>query len=184
MSKSFKGGVIRRGTSLRTIPLSAFDGRLLASNAVPNTAANGGVLSADTAPTLARTSTINPNLTIAWAGGNVIPVQWQKVSPVDIDISKPVILHVLASRTSTTDTCTLHVAFHEGPTGTDLLTGTLGNTSSLTTAVSHTSFTISPGTFAATTTNQKQWNVVITPNTHATDAIQLTGAWVAYNVIV
>lgn len=158
-------------TGFVLLPLTA--ARIIASNDIPNTAADGGVLSSNTSPVLKRLNgATDKSLIINWAAGTSVEVTWQVMSPPDIDISFPVVFHCVASMSSTNDAPVIGVALYEGIAGTNI-----GSTFTANMAGTPTEKTVSMTSAAIGTDN---WEITVIPGTHATDAFRIHWAWVEY----
>lgn len=159
-------GTLKTGT----ISLPLTDARELSGGAFINAAGNGGILASDTTPTLTFN---NGGVRATWAATNVDAICWSIMPPVDMDGTKPAVVHVLASMSDTNDTPVLGVAVVEGMSNTDIG----GNT----TAVSGTTPTDKTVTIdAADFTGDNQWTVTITPAAHGTDALRIDSVWLTY----
>ena len=87
------------------IPLNTL--RLLAGGTIPNTAANGGVLSSDTAPVAAVTSDSG---TITWGTGSVVALEFQVPIPHDFDDTKDAYLMFTTSKDANNNTVDLGIS--------------------------------------------------------------------------
>ena len=157
---------LRTGTI--TLPLT--DARELAAGTYINTAGIGGVLTADTTPTL---TVVNGGSRLSWAAANVDAVAWQIFAPVDFDETADLVIHLTASMSNTNDTPVLGISFVEAMSNTD----EGGNTA----AVSGTTPTDKTVTIAGgELTGGNQWNIKITPAAHGTDILRIDAVWITY----
>lgn len=154
------------------IPLSAFR-EVNATGDVPNIAGIGGVLASDTAPILLGKATTN-DWAIQWATGNVDPIGCSFMVPSDFDDTADATLTLIVSSGST-NAATMAVAssWNGGSEVTDSASdaGTLSATEHAITA------TIAAADIPA---DANRVTFRITPPTHGTDAINLTGARLNY----
>lgn len=170
------GALVKR-TVVGFIPLPLATARGITSNDIPasTTTPAGGLLTSSTNPALARVNgATDKSLRLVWAASNAVEVQFQTVSPLDLDDSQPIRVKLLASMGGTTDTATtISVGFFEGvgDTNAGTTTGTLTNTTSIVTV------SVAAGDIAAA---PKQWSVLLTPGTHANDALRVEAAWIEY----
>lgn len=105
------------------------DFRLATTGDVPNTAANGGILSADTAPTLTGAST-GYGQRITWAASGVVQILAQKSLPEDFDGRDDVLVELWVSSGGTTDLASIGVltSWDGGSTVTDAATDPAAST--------------------------------------------------------
>lgn len=156
------------------LPLSSF--REIASNDIPNTAGDAGVLSSNTTPTLARVNgATDKQLRIGWAGGNADEITLGGIAaPPDLDDTAAVTVNILAAMAGATDTPVMAISFWEN-TG-DTNAG--GNTAAITgTALAQYSKSIAGTDIGA---YPKVWTIGMAPGTHATDAVYVYAAWLEY----
>lgn len=161
-------------TGFILLPLEGF--RLISSNDIAASGtADGGVLSSDTAPALARVNgATDKALRIAWAAEGVAEIQASFVYPPDLDEASNVEVHILAGMAGATDTPYLTVAYFEGVG--DSNAG--GNTATLAAAVAEKTVTIAHANVGAT---PKAATISITPqDAHDNDALYLYGVWIEY----
>lgn len=160
-----------------TIPLPLAQARLIASNDIAaKNAADGGIVSLDTAPTFKRiNAATDKNSRISWAAAGVVPIQWSFSYPVDLDDTAPVVVHLLMGKDANTDTAAVvGVAYFEGVGDTNAG----GNTAALAVStVADYTVTIAAsdiGAYPNTAT------VELIPGTHGSDAEYLYAAWIEY----
>ncbi len=150
------------------ICVSVNDFREVGSGDVGNIVANGGILASDTTPALIGAST-GISQEITWVTGNVDPIVCQFTLPQNFDGRDDVLIDLWVS-SGTTDVATFSVAtsWDAGATVTDSASdaGTLSATRHKITA------TVSA---ADIPDNASFVSVQLTPPTHATNAIQLSG---------
>lgn len=148
--------------------------REIVTNAVPNTAANGGLLASDTTPILERVNgATDPALRVKWAASNSDPVSFSVMSPHDLDSTTTVTVTCRAKMGGATDTPAIAVDVREDVGGSDLG----GNTGALSDSLANVSRTFTP---TATSTAQKAWTITLTPGTHTTDTVELYGLEITY----
>lgn len=167
LSSSVKTGYI-------PLPLSGW--REVATNDIPNTAGDAGVLSSNTTPTLARVNgATDKQLRIGWAASNNDEITIGGIaSPPDLDDAAAVEVHLLAAMGGATNTPVMAVGFFEGVGDTNAG----GNTAAITgTAVVEYSVSIGAADIAA---HPNVWSVSLTPAAHTTDALYVYGAWLEY----
>jgi len=164
-------------TTLKTghihLPLTGW--RLIASNDIPNTAGDAGVLSSNSAPALARVNgATDKKLRISWAASGVVGITTDFVYPPDLDDTAAVVVKVRAAMAGASDTPVLAVNYFESVGDTNAG----GNTAAVTgTAVALYSRSIAAGDVGAAPTSA---TVEIVPAAHGTDALYIYGAWVEY----
>lgn len=155
------------------IPLSLYDFREVdASSDVGNAAANGGLLASDTTPILRGNAAESQE--ISWAAGNVDPIALQTTLPPDFDGSANVTLELWVN-SGTTNGASFTV--ETGWDGGALVSDAVDDSATKSATTHKVTATIAaadvPDTAAFLT-------LVLTPPTHATDAIQLLGARLLY----
>jgi hypothetical protein len=158
------------------IPLPIGAWREVVTNAIPNTAANGGLLASDTTPILERVNgATDKQQRINWAASNSDEITFGGIAyPPDLDDTAAVTVHVLAAMAGATDTPVLAISFFEN-TG-DTNAG--GNTAAVTgTGIAEYSASIAHGDVGA---HPKVAAVGITPGAHTTDALYVYAAWIEY----
>lgn len=167
LSANLKTGIVH-------LPLTTW--RLIASNDIPNSgAADGGVISQDTAPKLERVNdATDKKLRIAWAASGVVEIVNDFVYPPDLDETANVEVHILAAMGGASDTPLVGINFFEGVGDTNAG----GNTAAITgTTVAEYSVAVTAANIGAT---PKAASIGIIPAAHGTDALFLYGAWVEY----
>lgn len=157
------------------IPLPLTSWRLIAANDIAaKNAADGGLISLDTDPTLKRVNAAtDKQLRIAWAATSVIEIECQFPYPPDLDDAGAITVNLLMGMAGAADTPVIGVNYWEGVG--DANAG--GNTSALAAAVAHKTVVIAAGDVGA---YPKAASVGIIPAAHATDAIFLYAAWITY----
>lgn len=165
-------------TTLKTgfIPLPLTGFRLIATNDIAaKNAADGGLISLDTDPTLKRVNgATDKKLRIAWAATSVIEIVNDFVYPPDLDEASNVEVHILAAMAGADDTPTIAVSFFEGVGDTNAG----GNTAAITgTTVTEYSVAITAANVGAT---PKAASIGFVPAAHGTDALYIYGAWIEY----
>lgn len=162
-------------TGFVPLPLTSF--RLIASNDIPNSgAADGGVISQDTAPKLERINdATDKQLRIAWAATGVVGITTQFAYPADLDDGQAVEVHLLYYKDANMDASMVAaVNYFEGIGDTNAG----ANTAALTgTTATEVAVTIAAGDIGAA---PKVATIEIVPGTHANDALYLLGAWIEY----
>lgn len=169
---------VKLSATLKTgfIPLPLTQFRLIASNDIPASgAADGGVISQDTAPKLERANdATDKQLRLAWASSSNIEVTTQFAYPPDLDDAAAVEIHLLAASGGATNSPVIAVGYFEGVGDTNAG----GNTAAVTgTTVAEYSVSIAHGDVGAF---PKVASIALTPAAHTTDALYVYGAWVEY----
>lgn len=164
------------GMGFIPLPLTAF--RLITSNDIAaKNAADGGLISLDTDPTLKRVNAAtDKNLRLAWAANSVIPVTIGFAYPPDLDDTAPVIVNLIMGKdTNTNTTFVLGVAYFEGVGDTNAG----GNTAAVTETTGQNLKTV---TIAASDVAAYPQSAIVelTPAAHANDAIYVYGAFITY----
>lgn len=162
------------------LPLSLHAAREIFSNDYGNAATaaatgSGGVLAKDTTPVLERVNAATDKQTrVKWAAGNTDELQWQVISPPDLDGTQPVTVKAYALSGGGTDTPALTVGLWEGIGGSDLggATGALSNTAAVVSRAC---------TVTATAGTPKPWSITLKPGTHGSDDAQVLAVWVEYS---
>jgi hypothetical protein len=163
------------------IPLDITALREIATNAVQNLAAHGGILASDSTPILERVNgATDRQLRVRWAAEDVAEVAFPPIPiPPDLDSAETVDVHLLLQRSGSTDDCDIDVlAFFNGIGSYSADTEMGGKTDALTTTnveeqvVSLAAANISghPGFLG----------ISLLPDAHDTDAIYLLAAWLEY----
>lgn len=157
------------------IPISLTSLREVATMAVGNSAANGGVLASDTTPILQPINGATDGCQeLVWAASNNDVVMFQVPLPPDLDDTADLILHTRIRSSGTTDAVGFTVTsyFNEGDT-----------------AVSDTSETNQTNTWAEKITTiaaadvpsgAQTLTVSLTPAAHTTDTMQMSALWLEY----
>lgn len=165
-------------TTLKTgfIPLPLTTWRIIATNDIAaKNAADGGLISLDTDPTLKRVNgATDKKLRIAWAATSVIEIANDFVYPPDLDEASNVEIHIIAAMANTNDTPTIAVSFFEAVGDTNAG----GNTAAIT-GTTPTEYTVAV-TAANVGATPKGVSVGLVPAAHGTDALYIYAAWVEY----
>lgn len=181
------GGNSRKATvaELRTalggigfLSLSLFSAREIASNDIPNEAAEGGRLTLDSAPNLKRLNAATDKaMMIEWPTGNLIEIQFEPTPiPPDLDPAVDASVSLLVRMSGSADTTTtIDIQVWDGIGDTEMGTPT-GN---LTSTLAEHKIAIANANISGHPTGV--FNVNLVPaGAHATDTIQLLGAWIEY----
>lgn len=163
-------------TTLKTgfIPLALAAAREVATNAIQNAAANGGLLASDTTPILQRVNgATDKAIRINWAATNVDEITWEFPYPPDLDESQPLFVKLRAKMGGATDMPVIGVGFFEGVGDTNAG----GNTAALSNAMQTLSVTIAAGNLGAPPNFA---SVSLVPAAHGNDALELYAAWIEY----
>lgn len=160
-------------TGFIPLPLTGF--RLIATNDIAaKNAADGGLISLDTDPTLKRVNgATDKQLRIAWAAASVVEITTQFAYPHDLDDAGTIVVHLLAGMGGATDTPVIAVSFWEGVGDTNAG----GNSAALAATVADKSVTIAAADVGA---YPKAATIGLTPGTHANDAVYIYAAWITY----
>ena len=164
------------GSNLKTgrIDLPLATAREVVTNAIPNTAANGGLLASDTTPVLERVNgATDPQLRIKWAASNSDPITFSVLSPNDLDNSASVTVSLRGKMSGSTDTPTITVSVFEDVGGSEIG----GATGALSSTIGNVTRTF---TATATSASPKAWTITLTPGTQTTDAVELYGIQITY----
>jgi len=138
----------------------------------------GGLLAADTTPSLKRINlATDKGLRVAWPNTDVTEVQFPPVTmPPDLDETSDVIVHLIARMSGGADTTTsFDVQVFDGIGDTEM--GGLA-TPDMTSTLAETTLTISAANVSGNPTGVL--NIALVPEAHATDNIELYGAWIEY----
>lgn len=161
-----------RGKGCIQIPFAAL--REIASNDIPATAADAGVLAKDTTPNFERENgATDKALRLEWAATNVDEVTFHFAYPPDLDDAQPVTVHAMAKMAGATDTPVLAVGYFEGIGDTNAG----GNSAALSSTLAEVSVTIAAADIGA---HPNFASVSITPGAHGTDALYLYALWIEY----
>lgn len=154
------------------IPLSLNDFREVDANGdVGAIAANGGILASDTTPIL-RGDATNQSQEIYWAAGDVDPIACQIALPDNLDDTADVVLECVVSSGTTDDAdLAIETTWDAGTQVADAVVDTASATPHVSSA------TIDA---ADVPSSPDRMTLIITPPTHATDAIILHGIRVKY----
>lgn len=154
------------------IPLAIL--RELSSGAIPNVAANGGLLASDTTPIL---NTVNGDtdgaFRVNWAAGNQDPIGFQVPLPKDFDDSADLLIRIRAASESTNDTPTFasDAYFDEGDTKVEDTSDAVSD------SYADKTITIAAADIPS---GARTISVELTPGSHATDALYVTAIWLEY----
>jgi hypothetical protein len=146
---------------------------------VSDIAGNGGILASDTTPVMEAINAATDGCQrLNWVGGNSDQVVFQIPLPPDIDVTADVVLHVRAAMAGASDTpdITVDSFFNEGDTK---VVDTIS-------AITGTSYAEYLGTIgnADVPAGAQILTIGLTPGTHATDALFLTGLWIEYTALI
>lgn len=173
-------GLLTAVGSLATgyIPLPLTAWRLIASSDIAaKNAADGGLISLDTDPTLKNVNAgTDKNMRIAWAANSVVPITIGFAYPPDLDDTAAVTVNLITGKgTNTNTTFVIGVAYFEGVGDTNAG----GNTSALNETTGQNLHTV---TIAASDVGAYPQSAVVelTPAAHANDAVYLYGAFLSY----
>lgn len=160
-------------TGFINLPLTGW--RLTAANDIAaKNAADGGLISLDTDPTLKRVNAAtDKQLRIAWAATSVVEITCQFAYPPDLDDTAAVTFNALMGMSGAADTPVIAVSFWEGVGDTNAG----GNTAALAAAVAQKTVVIAAGDVGA---YPKAATVGLIPAAHGTDAIYMYAAWITY----
>ena len=159
------------------IPLSTL--REMATSAIPNIAAVGGILASDTTPIF---NTFNADTDsaqhLSWVANGVHPVGFQTPLPPNFDFSQPLYVHILAEMSGSTpwDTCTVaaDTFFDVGDTKVEDTVAITGGTVvdwTLTIAAADIPFLA------------KTVSIELTPGAHANDALYVFAIWLEFGTL-
>jgi hypothetical protein len=157
------------------IPVALTSLRELTAGAIPNAAANGGLLASDTTPIL---NTANGDtdgaFRLSWAASNSDAVGFQIPLPPDFDGAANLEIHVRAAMAGATDTPTISCDsyFDEG----DIK---VADVSAAITGAAYAEYTITIAAADIPDTAQT-FSVELTPGAHTTDALYLSAIWIEY----
>jgi len=159
------------------IPLDLFAARIMSAASIfQNTAAVGGILASDSAPSIQRVNAATDQaVRVRWAATVVAELQLPTFPyPPDLDPDNPVSVHLLAAMSGTSDSPVMTVEYFEGVGDTNAG----GNTAAITgTTVAEYSVTIAAADIG---THPNFASVSFTPAAHGTDELRLYGAWIEY----
>jgi hypothetical protein len=150
------------------IPLNNL--RLLAGGTIPNTAANGGVISADTDPVASVTSDSGR---IAWAAASVVAVEFQVPIPTDFDGGKDAILMVTAGKDADNNAVDIGIS-----TSWDDAAAVADSVVDIPQATSVNLITIAAADIPA---NPGMLTCILTPGAHAGDAVYIYSIKLQYS---
>jgi len=159
------------------IPISIYSLRKVTGMAVPNTAANGGVLSSDTVPILGpKTGATAGCQVIKWAAAAVSAVAFQVALPPDLNDAADLVLHGRVACTATaTDIPSFTLASYFQETGA-VVSDTFA-ASGATTAFAEITATIA---HADVPSGAQTLTGRLTPGTHASSGWSLSSLWLEY----
>ncbi len=161
----------------KVVPVPLATLRELTTGAVPNAAANGGLLASDTTPIL---STANGDtdgaFRLTWASSNSDAIGFQIPIP-DISSGKDLTIHFRAAMAGATDTPTMasDVYFNEGDTKVEDVSAAITGTSYAEYSITVANADIPDGA--------QTMSVELTIGAHTTDAAYLTALWVEYGQV-
>lgn len=164
-------GALRTG--FIPVPLTAI--REVVTNAIPNIAANGGLLASDTTPILQLTNgDTDSALRVAWAASNNDPVIFQVALSPDLDPDAAVEVHFRAAMAGATDTPVISADsyFNEGDTKVE-------DNSAAVTGAAYAEYVITVAA-ADVPAGAQTMTCELTPGAHTTDALYITAIWVEY----
>lgn len=160
-------------TGFVPVPLTSV--REISSNAIPNAAANGGLLASDSTPILNTTNgDTDSALRLAWAASNSDPIIFQVPLPPDLDEASVVEVHLRAAMAGATDTPVISADsyFNEGDTKVE-------DDSAAITGTSYAEYTITIAA-ADVPAGAQTLSCELTPGAHTTDILYMTAIWVEY----
>jgi len=176
-------------TSAQTfIPLDITALREVATNAIQNLAAHGGILASDSAPKLERVNgATDKALRVTWTAeadtdeAQFPPIPW----PPDLDPAEDVIVHLLLAREGTTDGCIIDVQAFENSAGAYAADTEMGGDAAALTGaanlVTEVTVTLSASNIAGP---PGMLNLSLVPDAHEADDLYLYGAWIEYTRLV
>ena len=161
------------------MPLSLETLREIASDDIPNEAARGGLLAANSTPIYSRVNgATDKALRVEWESGVVNEVQFPPLyMPPDLDADQDLTIHLVARMTpASVDTPNFDVQVFDGIGDTEMG----GTTANLSTTLAELTRTI----VAADLTGHPLGflNITLTPGAHSTAAnsVELYAAWIEY----
>lgn len=157
------------------IPISLMSLREVATMAVGNIAANGGLLASDTTPVLGPINGATDGCQqVSWAASNNDPVIFQVPLPPDLDDTADLVVHTRIKSAGTTDAVgfTVDSWFNEGDTKVVDTSET-----NQTTAWAEKIATIAA---ADVPSGAQTVTVSLTPVAHTTDIMYLSAVWLEY----
>lgn len=165
-------------TTLKTgiIPLPLTGWRLIATNDIAaKNAADGGLISLDTDPTLKRVNgATDKKLRISWAAASVIEITQNFEYPPDLDDAAAVVVNILAAMAATNDTPVIAVGYFENVGDTNAGGNTGAVTGATVAKYTRSIAAADVGAYPAAA------SVSLTPAAHGTDALHIYGAWIEY----
>ena len=159
------------------IPLDISSLREIATNAIQNLAAHGGILASDSQPDIARVNgATDKALRVTWATDEVDEVQFPSVGlPPDMDTAVDWTIHLMVDKDGNTDTAAnIDVQVFAGVGDTEMGGATPAITE---TAPAEKTVTI---TAANTPVLPTFINISLVPSAHANDVMYLYAAWIEY----
>jgi len=161
------------------IPLPLGSAREIATNAIQNLAASGGLLCSDSTPIYERVNgATDKALRLNWASSDSNEITFDSVpKPHDLDASADMTIHLMSYMSGSTDTPVIAVGYFEGVGDTNAG----GNTAALSDTEAEQTVTIAAANIAAA---PGYFTVTLTPAAHTSDALYLMQAWCEYTRIV
>lgn len=177
----------------KTLQLRVFDGagpraqvldiaglRDIASNAIQNLAAHGGILASDSTPILERVNgATDKALRVKWAASDSNEAQFPPIPMLPgMNGATDITLHLLAKMSGATDTPTIDVQVYDAIGDTEMG----GATAALSSSLQELTVTLAAANLSGHPSGFL--NVSLVPGTHTTDAIELYAAWLEYTGLV
>jgi len=168
-------------TAQAFIPLDITALREIATNAIQNLAAHGGIMASDSTPTLSRVNGATDRaLRIAWVASDSNEVAFPPIPwPPDLDPAQDVIVHLLVARNGTTNDCQIDVLAYENVAGAYAADTEMGGKTAALTTTNMTEVTVTLST-SDIAGHPGVLNLSLLPDEHTTDALYLYGAWIEY----
>lgn len=170
--------VMRGAGGLGIIPLDITSMREIASDAIQNLAAHGGLLASDSDPALARVNgATDKALRVIWDTSNdTDEAQFAPVAkPPDFDAGSDVTVHLMMAKGSNTDTSfTVDVQAYDGVGDTEMGGATAAFAAA---ALAEKTVTLANANLAA---GPGFLNISLVPGTHENDDLYLYAAWLEY----
>ena len=165
------------------IPLDLFGFREIATNAIQNLAAHGGLLASDSTPVLERVNgDTDRALRIRWAAAVVDEIAHRPIPlPPDLNPASDVVVHLMLARSGTTDDCDIDILAYENGAGAYAADTEMGGkTAALTGAANLVTEVIVALGASDIGGHPSVLNLSLLPDAHGTDAIHLFGGWVEF----
>ena len=163
------------------IPLDITAFREIATNAIQNLAAHGGILASDSTPILERVNGATDRaLRIRWAASDSAEIAYPPIPlPPDLDASEDVIVHLVVERGGSTDDSQIDVLALENGLGAYAADTEMGGkTAALaTTNVTEVTVTLAAANIAG---HPASLNLSLLPDAHTTDALHMYSGWVEF----